>query len=868
MPDITITITNKNLYKTSYQKNTTITIPPIVDITTISGGIAPYYGEAKITITKPDNTIDIISSTNEGGGGGGTYTFNNIGTYILRYSGYNVYQYINGDNVAHRNVPYSFYYSLAVIENRLPLKKWTITSVINRLLDVCEPIRRGEKPRFRLQGMKSDGTYEEGSQAEKFDKILAPQFSFTKQTLRECLQDIGKVVHGEPRLAPKKDENGVYYFEVSYELYASQEESGIYVRPSYLKTVSQAIDNYAAYLDSNAENLVNQLDKFGGVIVEPYEGGARSVRTENAYVRIEESNMLISTQFPIYTVDKLEYVYVQDGELKDVDITPWVFEKSVYDTQLSSYEEQYPYSKAYGLYFSQGNKNISGLNFKVDGEVFAAFKNYAIVNILRQATGNSALTISEYPKMCFRVTYTPFYTARVAQTKVNYKEFKYPAGLIYNQQANVIESRYYGENLKGAIARLGNVDLSLTYLLARTTQVPKAGQMYDKNYYISAVATEYLPTIIKCTIGLSRDFNRLSAYIGINSEKRYSEISQGQAVERNTLWREYIVVGNEETPDEDCYIREQMMFLIAATFTQPEGYNYMPITNVRAWGSSYQDNAAAAVSLPVISSAFGNSMSFSWEYEDNYSAGAQAAYRKNGEVDGYWQQSYNYTDYYGRLYYYDFDLQPLGEQPTAETLETLAQELPKGKSGNDTGYYYISTANKEPMILRKDNREALQCNFQIDFVTNSDIIIGSALASYCPAVRGSDTSLRARLYVLPTELNKFTDHLEAWEEVDLSQMPYKEVQTYITPNSDQFRVEVSGGFPADGKSWAIVTAQTITEGDDVEDEFGNVSREKKVTGGDLLIGRNIEVTAGASFPPVYFTKKREIFDKTVWKDRR
>ena len=86
-------------------------------------------------------------------------------------------------------------YTFQVVKNKFPLKRWTITDVINRLLDVAEPIRQHGRPRFRLNA----------EQAEKFDKILAPEFSFTKQTLRECLQQIGGFIHGEPRLKPVKD---------------------------------------------------------------------------------------------------------------------------------------------------------------------------------------------------------------------------------------------------------------------------------------------------------------------------------------------------------------------------------------------------------------------------------------------------------------------------------------------------------------------------------------------------------------------------------------------------------------------------------------------------------------------------------------
>lgn len=828
--------------------------------------------ENQITVDLPNGErIQIASDKN----GTGELELSQGGEYLIRYSGTIREHYPSSGRSQYYD--YSFYFKITAVENKLPLKKWTVTEVINRLLDVAEPIRRGEKPRFRLNGMRSDGTIitpsnkregEEVGQAYKFDKVLSPQFSFTKQTLRECLQEIGKVIHGEPRLVPKKD-GDKYYYEVYFELYGQTAGSGIYVRRYFLKYVSQAVDSYTNWIDSNAENLINQVDKFGGVIVEPYKDGAKTVRTENLYVRITEDNMLIPTQYPIYSVDKLEWVYKDGNVLRTLNLTPWLFERSIYDTQLSSYSEQYPYSKAYGLYFTQGEKNIGGLNFKVDAAVAAVFKNYAILNILRQASGNNDLKV-DYPTLSFRVTYTPIYNVRVAQTKVNYKDFKTPAALIYNQGSNIVESRYYGENLKGAVARLGNVEKSKIYRLCRLYHVPKVGQMFDKDYYISSVIVQYLPTCMLCTVGLSKDFNRLSQYIGVDSEKRYSEISQTQAVERNTLWREYIVVGEKETPDTDTYIDTLIMAFIAWTFVpvvnDGVSADIGPITNVTAWGSSYKGNDIQgddAISLPVISSAFGNSISFSWRYEDNYSAGAISHYENvAGGPQGYFQNNQPYCDYYGRIYYYNFDLSVSGELPDVGNLEEIGTRLPQTSKPAQSSRF-VSTIGREPIILRKDNREILQCNFQIDFVTNlENMIIGSALASYSPAVRGNDAKLAPKLYVFPEELNKFTDHVEAFTDVNLNTLPYSDLHISI---EDGYVVVTADKFPASGKSWAIVTKQ-YTKTEKVEDEQGNEYEQREVFGGDLLIGRNIEVTAEQEFTPIYFTKKREIFDRTVWKD--
>lgn len=803
------------------------------------------------------------------------------GNYIVEYrcelASYKVTSDITGETKYELD---GYKYSLnefnfLVVENRLPLKKWTITDAINRALDLAEPIRLGETPRFKLNE----------EQTSMFDNVLAPQFSFTKQTLRECLQECGKVIHGEPRLEIKKNENGKFYYEVLFDLYGQTEKSNIFHRKYIRNTVSQVIDSYASHLDSNAENLVNQLDKLAGVIVEPYRGGYKTVRTETMYVRITDANMIIPTQYPIYSIEKLECGYIPGYQDlgNNINLTPWVFEASVYNTQLSSYNSQYPYSKAYALSYTQGQKNITALNFKLENPISSVFESYSILNILRVATGNQNIVLpeykydpnnpeetvySKYPLLAFRVTYTPFYNSRVGQTKTFFPDYPYGAALIYNQQSNVIESRYYGENLKGVIARIGNVEKSITYNLARLSDIPKAGQMYDDDYYISAVSVEYLPTYIKCTIGLSKDFNRLSQYIGISSVKRFSEVSQSQAVERNLLYREYIVVGKEETPDNDSLIGDNFMYAVADTFDQ-QG-QFKPITNIVAWGSSFSRIALLPVQLPIISSAFGNSIAFSWQYEDNFSAGAISQWETNGEignkqVSGYFQNNYQYTDYYGRMYYYDFDLQKEGEQANSGNQDRIGLSLPESEIVTSSSLYF-STIGKSSYILRKDNREALQGNIQIDFVTNvQNLIIGSALAAYCPLVRGVDKSLAAKLYVFDEPLNKFINHVQGSLDVDLSTLPSMDIA--INTGSGKFSVN-AGNFPASGKAWAIVTQQSLGKEEKVEDEEGNVFTQSEVKGGDVLIAQNMEISAGQAFTPIYFTKKRKIFKEDVWTEIR
>lgn len=831
-----------------------------------------YY---KIRVTRPNGEVAFEQGMQTGSDGvppdeAQGYTEQNLlpGTYTVYYEFKYPYKIPITGTIDYKINTAT--YAFVVVENQLPLKKWTATDVINRVLDLAEPIRKGETPRFRLQGMNADGSIQEGSQADLFNQILSPEFAFTKQTLRECLQQVGEIIHGEPRLSIAQDTEGTYYYEVSYDLYGQTEKWKHANRAYVKKDVTQNVNSYASSVDTHAENLLNKRGDDYGTITEPYANGAKTVRTEQMYVQITETNMLIPTQFPVYTVEKLEWVRSNNGTLQSVDITPYLFESSIYGARLSSYDSQYPYSKAYALMYTQGEKNITQLSFKPENPISAVFENYAILNILRAASGDNNLSFDEYsyPQLAFRVTYTPFYQSRVGQTKVDYEDYLRPAVMIYNQQSNVVDSRAYGENLKGVIARLGNAEKSYTYRLSRLSQIPKAGMMFDDDYAISAVYTEILPTVINCTIGLTKNFNRISQYVGISSVKRYSQVSQTMALDRNILWQEYIIVGDEtQSYTGGTRMSENFMAYVAATFTQDT--SFQQFTNVTAWGKTGEDTMLPYVSLPLIASAFGNSIVYSWQYEDNYSAGAVSSYQTGGTgsatVTGYYQDNYQYTDYYGRLYYYGFYIAPQGQQITASNFLDVGNALPQGEPNPAGQPTYISTLGGNAYIVRKDNRERLQCNFQVNFVTNrSGLIIGSALASLNPSIKGGNGQA-AKLYVFPVTINKFAQNVQA---LGIKLTSYTGLPVTVgTPVGNTFTLTagINGQFTYGGKSWAICTPLTTTT-EQVETETGQVVTQTITKGGEILLAQNMDISAGDTFQSITFTAARDVFNRSVWKD--
>lgn len=746
-----------------------------------------------------------------------------------------------------------FYYYLNGVTNRKPLKKWTVTDVVTRCCELAEPLFGKELPRFTLDGVSYDSNakvqaYTANSQAAKYDKIIAPEFSMTKSTLREQLQQVGGFIHAEPRLV-----DGKIYFD----RYGGTEMSRISQKQFISDTQTQSIDEFCTELDSTADNLVNRLNYAQGVVIEPYAGGSRSLRTEQINIRIDESNGIVQTVLPISDVVKLECSVMVDGSTYSDfrDITSFVYEDDDYNN-LSSYDVNVNGSKAYALYWTRDSKNINGLFFKNENAINAVFSNYAIYNIMlacgvKMDTGTNKE--SNYPKLRFRISYIPTYTARV-RTNKSLIIGGLPRTLAYNQGANSVETQYYGENLKGVVARLGNVEKTLTYKLTWLTDIPKAGQLFDEHNYISAVSVEMYATYFKVTIGLSRDFNRLSQYIGISSEYRQYQVSERAVYNRESVLQEYALI----TYKNDVYSDSKPIFAteqLVKLFTPSDGSADMLTC---ATVKTYYGAGNTQVNLPLISSSFGNTISFRFAFADNYSAGQKSVrVEKDGNVV-YYSEYVPYTDYYGKVATLDFWLQPELVNP----LTTIAFDLPES-----SGAVYnaaMSTANRGKLRYRKDNAEIPAVNYQLSFVTDDDtIIIGSEIARNCSFVNSSPNRT-FYLYLFNKRLPLFDETVDVTDNSPLSGVIIKLAVKqsgdnkwceFVDAAGNALSVDITSAF----ESWAIVTGSDEVS-EEVSDENGNTMTQTVQNGYRLIIGQNKHYSSNDTLTLPRFVIKCKIYD--------
>lgn len=739
------------------------------------------------------------------------------------------------------SIDVEFAYIIAGVENRYPPKPYTITDCINRVLELAEPLFVGQNPRYVLDGVTYENgeikpysdtqKYAPGSLAEKYDNIQAPEFTMTQCTLREQLKVIGGFIHAEPRLE--------YPNKITFVPYCLGTQAEIGQLPYIQDSKEQSLNEYCTEIVTNAQNLVNSVNYAKGVIIEPNLNYYKTVRTETVNVKLSEPISLFETQCPIYSVQKLMVgLYNANGgwDVEPIDITPFVFERHEYNN-LSSYKGNYPYVKSYAVYYTQGENNINGLFFKPETQNplnLPYLENYAIVNILQSATGRNDikdLITNNFQYLSMQLTYIPVFSAMFSHGKqYRLPSPQQPFQTVYNQSENLIESSWYGEHIKGVSARLGNVEQTRTYKVKRKALIPRVGQMID-DYYISTVATDLTPFYYKVTVGLTKDFNRISQYVGINSTKRVSEVSEKQAYQRNILIKEYICLGDRITDTAIiCGSKVSTLKLFNLESASYRNPLTMCIAGTKAKNKTEYINK---VMLPVVSSAMGNTMTFCWTYKDNYSAGTEVTKGEevDGNIDGFWQTDIPYCDYYGRAFAYDFQLN--NARPSTEP-QALAQALTCEYNGNfDTNNTYIGTVRTGLFIdkayrLRKDSREILNFNYCLEYVTNrQDLNIGSALASNNPLVTTFDGRV-SKVYFFNEEIDKFITNIKGLTPVAEG--------TVAVQNVDEIHFDIP---TTDFKSWAI--AYPVVQDEEstkYSDEDGNVIEIYNTTGGEVLLSSN------------------------------
>lgn len=832
--------------------------------------IAETKGSKSIGLILKNSKQEVISTQNQVKlGNGGTYTIE--------------YRYWNYISISNYELEITYTYTFSAVANRLPLKPWTVKDVVERILDCAIPLYSiGTDyteyiPRYKL----------DPDQAAWLDTVdgtalrRAPEFTMTRCTLREMLQVVGGFIHAEPRLITKmhKDEGGNPVIDgqyIHFDRYGETKQSAAANAPYVYRRKFRDINQFCTAVDSITDNMVNSIKWARGSIVAPRYGQGLCVHTETQYLRVNDTNGIVPTDFPIQRIKRvLCGAWMRKENRWAVgltDITSFVVESTAYNANLSSYDGTYPYSKSYAIYYTMGQKNLQGLYFREPNASTVSLKNWAIVNILAMASDwdaddlQKATGLEDCPfDFFFQIEYDPIYSSHIAHGKQDLPDTASDFSQISNQSENLIEVQFYGENIKGIAARLGQVEEARTCKCCKLSEIPKVGEMMG-DLAISSVSVAILPKFIKYTVTLTKDFNRISRYIGVNSVKRIYEVSERQTYQRDILLREYCVFSMGSTPQSyDVGIFRDPTDIKNA-FTVNSAQKRIDRAICRMSSKTHAETHQT-VQLPVIASALGNVANYSWRYADNFSAGARVFYQSEDGISGAWQTDVAYSDYYGRGWWYEFAMLRESGSPdsfatSAETGATeisAAMDLPAVSPDAFPTTEGFGTNGYGRLLLRKDSREALSFTAQLEFKSATPgLIIGSEIAKRLPSVSGDrgETDSAAVLYFLNNPINNF--------DTDIGQSEIAaSVGILLTTGTTGGTIKASGTIPGTAgttyPAWAIATPPKVTEGIQYQDEDGNVKTYAESEGGKILLSGNQTMTAGNPFPTIYFQLAHDIF---------
>ena len=416
----------------------------------------------------------------------------------------------------------------------------------------------------------------ETSLMNEFALIKSPQFFFTNQNLFQVLSEIFKYVNAIPR---------VIGFEGTKLIIGKDNFNQITQRISTNKLTNKGRANNAEYYVNSIEmNLENGISDQ----VETYPAKPHYLpHTTKEYV-MTTNDLTFFTPKPIYAIKSfkvlLKYLLTRPTGTnpvdptflyRELDLTDRVYEEQLYN--LLPIDQSGVASKYGSFVYKQGTNEIKGLGipfpqffglftttaaqelFDIDDGVYADY-----VYTLSGGWGgtfdlvldgnNSFGTRVLKGEFGFRVEYYPYIDQRVNLIRQQPKEnllFNY--ALTTNQSGKALDINRVLTNGQGTLERLGNGDIVLEKSVKTLSDAFSVGQATNDNYIVSSVEYAFDDNFIKCRALLTKNFNRLSQFIGVDREFRQYEIPLNETVDRNLIYNEYVKLSFEEESSNVTY---------------------------------------------------------------------------------------------------------------------------------------------------------------------------------------------------------------------------------------------------------------------------------------------------------------------------
>lgn len=630
--------------------------------------------------------------------------------------------------------------------------------------------------------------------------IRSPEFTFKDITLREALDSVLNYIDGISRIefntTTRENELHIDFFD-------EIKEQITYKTDAFSESKSQNIDLYATDANVDINNLVNENSLREAVEVYPSE--KQFITSRSTEFIWDFTTAFVPTPKPIYRISKLLVkcditikdgggVTLYNGEA-EIDIADRVRELQDYKTleiteaSQTNFLSRENFYKGSTVYYEYAKNNIFiGNTFGLFG-VTSSLQNAIEINMREWAFNNGYIsstqynrdgllvttdgfefnlnaTLSDIDDLLYSVSYLPISSnVRLNIDKIDLIDVYKRSTLNFNQRNRIVDLENFTNNTQGKINRIGNKDLELSNIVTNINDAYIIGDYTEDDFIITSIEYIFFEDYIECNYLLSRNFNRVGQFIGINSEIRQWEIGEGsRTLQRNINFKEYVackaftaIPTNDTVVDNTEIITQDGKERFLDTF-EPSVTPLKPINN----GAYNKFNDVQLLHTSVSSNGGGNSLIYNFQFVDNKNIG--------NKIDDTTAQKINqfiaYTEDDGTFDKATIQLFDDFITPASSASElVLAKELPLIDSGDIDNILYILG----DLVIYKDSREILAVTIQHSLfaLDSKQIIIGRSLLKRNNLIT-EEPPQDLKLYIYNDSSKKFgfRDNLNPLEDAD------------------------------------------------------------------------------------------------------
>lgn len=626
--------------------------------------------------------------------------------------------------------------------------------------------------------------------------IECPEIEWNHPTAKQVFNDLFSTIEKKPKLV-KIENNVIKYVELS--------NRGQNV--SYLLDSTIAPEHYQQMSDY-ANNLICDLQN-----ITPDN---KNVEIKNISLRAEETARLTTDNCSLIIdgakIDKIYKLIVKGVQVKehdtgltysqDLDITSFVFEKSVWDSLPTSNVVTARGYKETSLYFTSGSNKIEGFNNK---QSFLWSTTLAITNVIIIAAIEQIEDVFEPAvltnilDLTFDIEFSSIADSRVKVTKTN--EESKDCSLYQNQTQSSIDFKAFMECQTEFVNRLGNDTMILTNILPYN-EIPNLLDSIG-NYILSnrEIAFYHDFAIVKSTF--TENYIQKRNYYGVFAKTKYTQLANAsEIVTREDLYNFDITFTREK---RRRYI--DLQILIASYFggVRNKYFRHLAI-NTDSMGTR---NYAYLRHYTFYS---GKSVIITAEPYDNYSVGMKVELNGRDQMQNY----VSYVDENGEFTSYSIIF--FNEEDSTLNSIDGCRNYP---IVNDLSNYVLKFTNNS---FYKDNGEKLKVTFQFNFKSSDDIFVSNIIALNS-ALSMNQNMGAFRIY---------TSHINSVikDNIELIKRTYK-LRNDLTINVIENQISINGWTEEDKvlvKSWIITDSNDnpIIASNTILDEtiYVNINKNK------------------------------------------